>query len=118
MHLQHLFFILDNIKSKNLKFCYDSGHHNLFNSEVDLIGKYSDILHAVHLHDNYLDFPQKLGWSGDLHLVPFDGKIDFEKIAHQIANSNFTGITMLESSRRGKIYDQMSLADFFQSCLH
>lgn len=112
-HLQHLFFLLDNIKSKNLKFCYDSGHHNLFNANVDLIGKYSEILHAVHLHDNNMEFPQSPGWSGDLHLIPFDGKIDFEKIAKQIANSQFTGTTMLETSRRSKLYNEMTRAEYF-----
>lgn len=113
-HLPHLCFLLDNIQSANLKFCYDSGHHNLFIPEVDLIGKYANILQAIHLHDNDLSFPQKVGWSGDLHLVPLDGKINFEKITKQIAHSSYNGPTMLESSCKDERYNQMSQMEFYQ----
>lgn len=113
-YLPHLFFLLDNIQSTNLKFCYDSGHQNLFMPEVDLIGKYSNILQVIHLHDNDLEFPQKNGWSGDLHLVPLDGKINFEKITKQIANSHYNGPTMLEVSHKNERYSQMSRMEFYQ----
>lgn len=109
IHLPHLFVILDNIKSANLKFCYDSGHHQLFYPNLDIIKRYQNILHAVHLHDNNLEYPQKTGWSGDLHMVPFDGKINFTKIAEQIANSKYSGSTMLETSHTtSQAYNNLS----------
>lgn len=63
---KHLQFVLDNIKSDNIGFCYDSGHENVFTPNIDLLSLYGDRISAMHLHDN--------DGKTDLHLLPFDNK--------------------------------------------
>lgn len=116
-HMEHLAYLLDNVQSPYLGFCYDSGHHNLFHPEQDLLGKYGDRLGAVHLHDNRMDYFPGQGWDGDLHLLPFDGKVDFDKVARGIAQSAYNGGTMLETNRGAKIrktYDHMTPSEYLQ----
>ncbi|MDR0462460.1 MAG: sugar phosphate isomerase/epimerase [Christensenellaceae bacterium] len=95
-------FLLENIDSQNLGFCFDSGHWNLYMPQVDLLGKYGKKLTAVHLHDNVGISIQEDGWKKDLHLLPFDGTTDFNAVAKGIAKSNYQGPIMLESRRKHK----------------
>jgi len=45
-------------------------------------------LRQLHIHDNY--------WERDIHLIPYDGKIDFERVAASIASVDYEGSLMLE----------------------
>jgi len=95
-------FLLENIDSPNLGFCFDSGHWNLYYPQTDLLGKYGKKLMAVHLHDNVGININEDGWKKDLHLLPFDGTTDFNTVAEGIAKSNYNGPIMLESRRKHK----------------
>ena len=66
---KHMNYLFRKIKSPNLKFCYDVGHHHIYNRKVDLLKKFGHRLVALHLHDN--------DKSKDQHLLPFDGTIDW-----------------------------------------
>ena len=120
-YCDHLLYLLDNIDSPYLGLCFDSGHHHLFRCKIDLIEKYRDRIFAVHFHDNMQDWPVH-SWTQDLHLLPFDGTIDFDKIAKGIAKSSYTGITMLESYRlthgEPKPYKNMTPLDFLNKAHH
>lgn len=94
--IKHLFYLLDNIKSSHLGFCYDVGHHHLYNPKTNLVKKYADRLFAVHLHDNLMDWTVGYDYSRDLHLLPFDGKIPYEKVCKNLNLANYKGIVMLE----------------------
>lgn len=63
---KHVRFVLDNIKSNNFGFCYDSGHENAFTPETDFLSIYGERLFAMHLHDN--------DGKNDMHLLPFTNK--------------------------------------------
>ena len=52
VYAQHVHYLLSNIKSSSLGFCYDSGHENAFTPTEDYLSCYGDILVAMHLHDN------------------------------------------------------------------
>ena len=93
---KHLFYLLDNIKDSNLGFCYDVGHHHLYNPNTNLVKKYGDRLFAVHLHDNLMDWYPGYDYTRDLHMLPFDGKINFEKVCKNLKQQNYNGILMLE----------------------
>ena len=108
VNFAHFCYLMDNIKS--LGFCYDCGHHNLFIPEVDLIGKYGDRIIAVHLHDNNMDWSGR-GWNHDRHLLPFDGKIDFNRVARDLNRSAYRGVVMMELHREDD-YDHMSSREF------
>jgi sugar phosphate isomerase/epimerase len=77
------------VNHPNLGFCYDSGHSQAYTPNQDLLSQYGDRLMAVHLHDN-------LG-KDDEHLVPFDGVVDFDKVAKGIAATEYDGPVTLES---------------------
>lgn len=63
-----------------LKFCYDSGHNNVFNKDYDYLDNFGDKLVALHLHDN--------NGLSDQHTLEKYGNIDWEKIAYQLADKN------------------------------
>ena len=70
------------------KFCWDCGHESSRlkgEAPMPLFGKR---LAALHIHDNFL--------THDKHLIPFTGKIDFEHVGKQLAESGFDGTMMLE----------------------
>ena len=75
----YLCYILDNIQSPCLQFCFDSGHHHAFAADMDLLGKYGARLGATHLHDN--------DGAKDQHLIPFEGSIDWSATARALAAS-------------------------------
>ena len=78
---QHLFIqIFENIDSKYLKFCYDSGHNNFFDKEFDYFSKYGDKLICLHLHDN--------DGTDDMHTLNKYGNIDWDNIARGLAKCN------------------------------
>ncbi len=93
---KHFVYVMDNIKDKNLGFCYDCGHHQLYLPHVDLLKKYGDRILAVHLHDNLMDWKPGYDWSNDLHFLPFDGKIDYDKVCKKLAKTPYKNVTMLE----------------------
>ena len=69
--------VFENINHPNLKFCYDSGHHNIWIKDIDLLEKYGDKLVAVHLHSNMGKF--------DSHSLKRYGNIDWDNIAKKLA---------------------------------
>lgn len=69
-------FAMDLVDSKYLRFCYDNGHEMLYNASMDLLKKFSHRLAVIHFHDN--------DGQKDLHLVPFDGKLDLPAFASQL----------------------------------
>ena len=96
----HLYYLLDNIDSPYLGFCYDCGHHNLYTPKVDYASVYGDRFFCVHIHDNYIDWKRRGDSSVDLHLLPGDGKIDFEKVINDISRTAYDGPVLLEVHRK------------------
>jgi hypothetical protein len=64
-----------------VRFTYDSGHRNAFAHDFDLLGKFGHRLAALHIDDNDA--------AHDLHLMPFDGNIDWERDARALAKTEF-----------------------------
>ncbi len=93
---KHFVYVMENIKDKNLGFCYDCGHHQLYLPKVDLLKRYGNRILAVHLHDNNLDWEYGFDWSNDLHFLPFDGKINYNKVCEKLAKTPYKNVIMLE----------------------
>lgn len=98
--IKHLYYLLDNIEDENLGFCYDVGHHHLYNPEVDLLKMYGNRLLAVYLHDNLMDWHMGYDYTRDLHLLPFDGKINFDEVCKKLNKINYNGVVMLELHKK------------------
>jgi len=67
--------ILEGVRSRRLRHCFDCGHHNIYATATleawfSELGRYCA---ACHLHDNH--------GSVDQHLIPGEGTIDFVRIA-------------------------------------
>ena len=63
---------------------------------------------ALHLHDNDCEYNK------DLHLLPYDGKIDMERAARQLAEVGYGGAVMLEAIRsNSRVYETVSAEDYF-----
>jgi len=89
----YLAYIFGCVDSPNLGFCYDIGHRNCNEPDVDLLSLYGDKLVALHLHDN--------DGSGDQHLLPFKGSIDWQEQMSKIAATGYSGPTTIESTTGG-----------------
>lgn len=82
VYIEHLFATMERLKSHPaVRFTYDTGHRNEFAHDHDLIGRFGDLLAVTHIDDNDAMF--------DLHLMPFDGNIDWEKDARELATTDF-----------------------------
>ena len=71
---EHVHYLLENIQSEHVGFCYDSGHENCFTPKENYLEKYGNRLFTMHLHDN--------NGLCDSHTFPFCGTINWpEKVA-------------------------------------
>lgn len=84
----NLSYMLEQVDSVRIGFCYDCCHHNNYNLGDDLLSMYGSRLMALHLHDN--------GGSYSQHQLPFDGTIDWTITMKKIAETNYLGATALE----------------------
>jgi len=72
--------LFETIDNKYLRFCYDSGHNNFFDSYFDYLEKYKEKLICLHLHDN--------DGTDDQHTLNRFGSIDWDEIAKKLAKCN------------------------------
>lgn len=86
--------LMDAFKSeKSVGFCWDTGHELCYNRGRNLMADYGNRLVATHLNDNLgvRDFDGRITYIDDLHLLPFDGIADWNKIAQNLAEIPFDG---------------------------
>lgn len=70
----------ENIKSQNLKFCFDAGHENCFPNQMGVLEEFSDKLVCLHLHSN--------DGSRDMHTLNKYGNVNWDRIARVLAGLN------------------------------
>ena len=116
--LKYLKYIFKNIEQDKIVFCYDVGHNYLYYPKKNVIKRYKDRVIAVHLHDNYMDYVAFNDYTKDKHMLPFDGKLNYQKICKDIANSSYRNVIMLEVNRvstsNPNKYKNVELADFIK----
>ncbi len=101
----YLDYVIENIDNKNVGICFDSGHYHVhFDDDLDFT-KFKDRIFAVHLHDN--------DKSDDLHLIPFDGTLDWEDTIRNLKKCNYSGPITMELCYR---YDYLNIGidDFYK----
>lgn len=83
-------------------FCWDCGHEGCFTPGREYMPLFSDRLICTHIHDN------RGIYNGDDHMLPFDGALDFDRIAAQLRHSPFDGTLMLEVlANHSSLYDNV-----------
>ena len=84
----------------NVGYCWDCGHELCYTPGVDHLAIFGDKVLCTHIHDN------QGVYMGDDHVLPFDGKTDWEKKARLIKKCGYNGIMMMEVTRKG--YEDLS----------
>ena len=101
----YLEYVLENIKDDNVGICFDTGHcHAYFDDKFDYTF-FKDRFFAVHIHDN--------DKSGDLHLLPFDGTINWTNVLSKLKENNYNGPITLELCYRYE-YLNKTLDEFYK----
>ncbi len=101
----YLEYVLANIESDFLGICFDSGHFHCYFQDNFNFKLFKDKIFAVHLHDNH--------GLKDEHLLPFDGNIDWLKIAQELKNCHYFGPIILEVIYQ-RDYLKMRIDEFYQ----
>jgi sugar phosphate isomerase/epimerase len=83
-HVEQVRDFVDALGRKNLKVCLDTGHANICEMRsADAVRILGDRLAVLHIHDN--------GGTGDDHLTPLAGTIDFSAFAAALHEIGFDG---------------------------
>ncbi len=82
--------LLDEIRSPRCRFCFDTGHHNVFSKTplpiwMEALGGF---LSEVHLHDNHKEM--------DEHLPAGEGKFDFDRFFALLSQYGLTPLYTIE----------------------
>ena len=87
-NLTNLAFMLEQIDSVRVGFCYDCCHHYNYYPEIDLLSMYGSRMTALHLHDIE---------NRSIHRIPFDGRLDWQTIMKRITEIGYSGSTAIEA---------------------
>jgi len=103
-------------------FCWDAGHEHCYAPDTDFLARCGDRLIATHLNDNLgLGDPRGMLTSrDDLHMLPFDGTVDWQDVARRIVRTGYAGALTFELKRQNQPgrhtndrYLNMAPADYF-----
>lgn len=86
--------LLGAYSGKNVGFCFDSGHYNIWNNNCDMLELFGNRLKAIHLHDN--------DGVKDAHEPLFVGTIDWKTLAKKLAKTQYNGSLTLETKFKGQ----------------
>ena len=78
-------------------FCWDSGHNLCYAPEKDMSELFGSRLICTHIHDNFgRRRPGCPDSRDDMHLLPFDGTMDWQWYAERIKNIGYRGTLTIE----------------------
>ena len=90
-------------------FCWDVGHEACFAKGMEYMPMFGKRLCVLHIHDNMMEY------NSDQHMIPYDGAIDFDRVARHIAQSSYEGSVMLEVIRpNSSFYDDLSPEEYYR----
>lgn len=82
---EYLMALLDRYaQSPAVGYCWDLGHEQCYLPPVDLLAKYADRLMFTHLNDNFGSTFPAITSADDLHLLPGDGKADWDMVLSRL----------------------------------
>ena len=108
----------------NFGFCWNTGHEVAYLLK-DQMAQFGDQIIYTHFHDNLgtKDFNGELTGLDDLHLLPFDGIIDWHSVASALAASPYNGPLTFEvkiQNQKGRHehdgYLAMPIEQYFAEC--
>ena len=94
-------------------FCFDCGHECCFTPGIEFMPLFGHKLLCTHIHDNDC-MPDH-----DLHMIPFDGKVDFGRVVRRLRESGYQGPLTLEIHRTNSHrYDFMTQRAFLERAVN
>ena len=91
-----------------VRFCWDKGHEACFTPGREYMPLFGDKLVYTHIHDNNCELNR------DLHMVPFDGSIDFARRAAWLKQFDYQGTLTLEvAPKKSGRYDGWNAPQFY-----
>ena len=108
----------------HIGFCWDSGHDHCYPHRLDFLDKFGQRLVMTHLNDNWgLRDPSGIpSGNDDLHLLPYDGNIPWERALRRLKNAPEQAILNFEFKTRSHstdpadlLYTHLPLEDFLQA---
>lgn len=109
---EYLEVLLENYTDETVGFCWDSGHENCYN-RFDMLKKYGDRLIMTHLNDNMGMTGERIFWTDDIHLLPYDGSIDWNDVIIRLKKAKKQDIINFEL-KFGDRYADMSYEQYFK----
>lgn len=111
--LGNLSWALETFGSDAAGFCWDCGHESCFTPGRQYMPIFGNRLICTHIHDNTGIFNM------DNHWIPFDGQIDFSRVAAQLRAADYSGSLMLELGNSspngsGDKYDGISPEEYLR----
>ena len=90
--------------SSSVGFCWDTGHEMCYSCGEDQLTPYSDRLITTHLNDNLGKTRENtpVTWHDDLHLLPFDGIINWQEVADRLNACGYNGILSFELNKTNR----------------
>ena len=117
---EYLEAIMKATSSPSAKFCLDTGHEVCYNRSRDRLALYGDRLAATHFNDNLgiRTTDGSITPADDLHLVPFDGVVDWQNVMDRIKAHDYNGIITFELKVKGgeehKNYQNLTPAEYYK----
>lgn len=92
--------------AENVGFCWDCGHEACATPDIQFMPLFGKRLICTHMQDNDAVFNE------DLHKLPFDGKVDFTRVARQLNEVSYKGSLMLEVESGAPMYQGYTATEF------
>ena len=87
---------------KNCGFCIDTGHELCYNGGKDLLKDFGNKLFFLHINDNLGVTGESIFWTDDAHMLPYKGKVDWERFCNNLKRIKFNGWISLELCVKNK----------------
>ena len=106
-------------------YCWDLGHEQCYPPPTDLLAKYADRLLFTHLNDNYGSTSPTISSADDLHLLPGDGKADWDMVLSRLKAAapqkvlNFELKVLPKPSKyTADLYSHLPLEEYLNEAAH
>ena len=89
-------------KEPNVGFCYDCGHEHCYTPPVRYTDLFPGRILCTHIHDNFGRDKNDPYADPDIHLMPFDGDLDYADMMTRLRATGYTGTLTLEIFKAGQ----------------
>lgn len=105
-YVENVKYIME--KFPGVSFCWDTSHAHGFTPGISYMPMWGDRLVATHISDNDSVCDK------DMHMLPFDGIIDFNSVANDLVKYRYNGTLMLEVKPDNHIlYAGMTVEEYY-----